>query len=132
MARDVQVSDLFAALQAAKVSPTMSNPGTDLDLTSVSHKITMAVDAARTELAERRRIHDEALEERLLEPAKRLSDWEARSQTLALNMDRTRRSDADRYTAAVSNDTMKLIESLRTRGEPLVRVLAVLVPGEDR
>ncbi len=126
------VTDLFDVLKAANVSPRMSNPGGDLDLSTVTDGVTQAVAAARAGLATRRSEHDDHLEERLSEPTKRLSDWETRSNTLAMNMDRSRRSDAERYTGAVSRDTKALIDSLRTRGEPLVRVLAVLMPGGTR
>ena len=52
----------------------------------------------------------------------------ARDQ-LALRFDERHRADRDRYTRSVVEDTTALIESMRTTGQPLIRVLAVLVPG---
>ena len=65
-------------------------------------------------------------------PTERLNAWVNKSNQLAQNLESLRRSDAERYTGEVSRDSRALIDSLRTRGEPLVRVVAALMPGGQR
>ncbi len=84
--------------------------------------------AARAELARRKDAHEAELDRRLAEPAERLDGWVARSRQLAFSFDERRRRDREHYTRSVAADTTQLIESMRTAGQPLVRVLAVLVP----
>lgn len=127
------VSDLFDALKAANVAPNMINPGIPLPLEQTAALVPAAVDAARAELDARRAAHDQVIEDRLAEPTARLVAWTNRRHTLSTNLDNEkRRRDADRHTSAVRTDTTELIESLRTKGQPLVRVLAVLMPGGAR
>ena len=80
--------------------------------------------AARAELARRNDAHEAELNRRLAEPAERLDGWVTQSRQLAFNLDERRRRDREQYTRSVAADTTQLIESMRTAGQPLVRVLA--------
>jgi len=128
---DDPVRDLFEVLRAAGVSPEMSNPGASLDLAPVEAKLGDAVELARRELAERRRRHDQMLDARLAEPQQRLSDWSRGRERLERQMANEGRA---RKLATERRDTRdrvaREIESMRTAGEPLVRVLAVLVGSQ--
>jgi superfamily II DNA or RNA helicase len=127
------VDDLFDALATAGVSPQMPNPGVDVDTGPLAKHLPAVVAAARTALAERRNRHDATLDQTLAAPQARLDDWVERRMRMAADPDRaSRRGEIEREAVAVGDDTRALIESLRTTGDPLVRVLAVLVPRERR
>jgi hypothetical protein len=87
------------------------------------------VDSARAELGRRRADHDAEVEELLKAPAERLDAWVHQSNQLAFDLDDRRRGSRERHVGEVRNDTRRLIESLRTTGDPMIRVLAVLVPA---
>jgi len=125
------VGDMFHVLEQAGVGPEMANPGRQIDTDALIGPLDDVVKAARTELDKRKAAHEAKLDERLREPTERLSAWVRDSQQLALNLDEKRRRDRDEQTAAVRKNTQELIASLRTKGQPLVRVLAVIV-GMDR
>jgi superfamily II DNA or RNA helicase len=120
------VSDLFVALRRANVSVTMPNPGRVLPVDRLTSMLPTAVAAARDELLRRRAVHDAVLDELLADPRKRLANWQKGFEQLSLFLDDRRRSDRDRYREQVVADTNALIDSMRTTGQPLVRVLAVL------
>jgi superfamily II DNA or RNA helicase len=123
----VLVSDLFQTLARAGVAGGMVNPGQSVSTETLSPHVPIAVAAAREALASRRAEHDKTLAELLSTPSERLSAWRRQSHQLAFALDDKRRRERDRYTSTVTQDTEALIESMRTVGEPLVRVLAVLV-----
>lgn len=122
------VDDLFGVLGRAGVRAGMPNPGAPLDLAPLQAALPAAVASARAELARRKDAHEAALDQRLAEPADRLDSWVTRSRQLAFNLDDRRRRDREHYTRDVAADTTALIQSMRTAGQPLVRVVAVLVP----
>lgn len=124
------VSDLFEALGRAGVTAEIPNPGPlAADTIGALHAhLPIAVDAARVALAARRQEHDTGLDEILAEPTTRLGTWRQLSFESALLLEGRRRSDRERYTRSVIDDTTALIDSLRTAGQPLVRVVAMLVP----
>lgn len=124
-----RVADLFAVLADAGVDTGMVNPGGALPLAELTKGIGPAVAAARDELIRRRAVHDDTLDERLAEPRQRLGTWRQTSNQMAMAFDDRRRRDAHRYTGSVVEDTTALIESLRTAGQPLIRVLAVITGG---
>jgi len=128
---DLVVGDLFDFLGRAGVGPGMANPGLDVDTGPLLDLVQPAVEAARRELEVRKDGHEAELADKLSAPADRLNRWVDESHRRALKLDEGRRRDADKRTALVRVDTDELIESLRTRGEPLIRVIAVLV-GADR
>lgn len=127
------IGDLFETLGAAGVEPSMANPGPvfETDRTLLQHALPGVIDAVTAELGRRRADHDETVEELLAGPRERLEAWEHRSRQLALVLDQDhRRRQRLRQVDEVTAQTERLIESLRTTGSPLVRVLAVLVPME--
>ncbi len=121
------VTDLFPVLRAAGVRPGMANPGVTVDTKALIAQLPKVIDAARTELASRRADRDTELDRLLTEPTERLTGWVAQSRELTLLLDEPRRKARSKQVSEVERDTSALIESLRTRGEPLVRVLAVVV-----
>ncbi len=122
------VADLFDALDEAGVGPSMTNPGTDVDVAAVQALVPAAVELARGALRERREEHDRVVEERLAEPRRRLQEWvrrcRQRERELA-NEPRARQLAKERRETCERVE--REIESMRTSGDPLVRVLAVLV-----
>ncbi len=122
------VEDLFDVLTRAGVGPGMANTGPEVDDAALRALVPAVVAAARDELDSRRTAHDARIEELLAEPSNRLAAWARRSNQLALELDDRRRGTRERYVGDVRRSTERLIESLRTTGDPLVRVLAVLVP----
>jgi ERCC4-related helicase len=125
------VVDLFDALGRAGVHPRMPNPGRVLDLSGLRSQLPDAVAAARAELERRRAAHDALVEERLAEPLERLQRWTTASHQLAFDLDERRRREEERKTRTIRDDTQVLIDSLRTAGQPMIRVLAVLVGGDS-
>lgn len=127
--RGHRIADLFQVLRRAGVGPGMPNTGEPVDLTPLTDALTGVVDASRDELGRRRADHDARVEALLATPAERLEDWVERSTQLALELDDRRRNQKERRVDEVRLDTEQLIDSLRTTGDPMVRVVAVLVPN---
>jgi superfamily II DNA or RNA helicase len=123
------VADLFPTLADAEVTGGMVNPGAPPSMAGLDEDVRMAVAAARTELERRRSDHDRALGDLLDTPRTRLRSWQRDSNQLAFRLDDRRRRDRERYTRSVVDDTDKLIESMKTAGQPLLRVLTILVPA---
>jgi hypothetical protein len=123
------IEDLFDVLERAGVKPRMPNAGRVPDLGALSGLLSGVVDSARAELGRRRADHDAEVEELLKAPAERLDAWVHQSNQLAFDLDDRRRGSRERHVGEVRNDTRRLIESLRTTGDPMIRVLAVLVPA---
>ncbi|HMR95238.1 MAG TPA: DEAD/DEAH box helicase [Microthrixaceae bacterium] len=122
------VGDLFEQLTAAGVGPSMPNPGRSPDVAALRSHLDDVVQAARAEMGRRRAEHDRRIDELLAGPSERLGEWVQRSEQLALELDDRRRDVRRRHIDDVQADTRRLIDSLRSTGEPMVRVLAVLVP----
>ena len=123
----LKVDDLFDTLKEAGVSPSMPNDGQPIDLAPLVAQLDDVVETARAELQRRRDDHDAALTERLAAPTERLQRWLDESQQLSLGLEGEQRDRRTKERDSVRNDTERLIESARTTGEPLVRILAVLV-----
>lgn len=126
---DHRITNMFEELRRAGVGPGMPNTGQPVDAAPLTAALQDVVDAGRAELRRRRAAHDAQVEELLAAPADRLGDWVQRSNQLAFQLDERRRSQRERQVSEVRNDTERLIESLRTTGDPMIRVLAVLVPN---
>ncbi len=124
------LGDMFTVLQRAGVGPGMPNPGRDIEMGALTRALADVIAAVRAELDKRKLAHEAKLDELLDQPTQRLKAWVRDSQQLALNLDEKQRRQRDDQTATVRKDTQELIDSLRTKGEPLVRVLAVLVGSE--
>lgn len=129
----LMVDDLFATLDRARVGPSMPNDGRPIDLGPLEARLAGddgVVAVARAELERRRRSYDAALDERLAEPTERLERWLGEFEQLSLGLEGARRDRRTRERDAVRADTERLIESMRTAGQPMVRLLAVIV-GRD-
>lgn len=124
------ITDLFSALAAAGVGPSMFNPGGEVETADLERKLPEVVTAARSELSRLRKEHDQHIDELLAAPTERLQRWVNESNQLALGLDERPRTQRERYVGQVQESTVRLIDSLRTTGDPMVRVLAVLVPQE--
>ncbi|MBE1532627.1 DEAD/DEAH box helicase [Actinomadura algeriensis] len=112
-------------LAAAGVGPDMANTGRPLDLEPLQARLPDAVASARRHLDERRAHYDAEIAGPLDDYRRHLASW----QQLSLDGAHVSQRRRDRV-----DDTMdrqqRLLDSLQTTGEPLLRVLAVLVPGD--
>ncbi|GAB3277683.1 DEAD/DEAH box helicase [Actinocorallia lasiicapitis] len=118
---------MIEVLRAAKVGPGMINKGVALDLTAAQGLLVPAVEAAHEHLDRRRSHYDAAITE-TLEPFRRdVASWE--QLTLDAGVARTAAQRAEAKTTA--DERRQLIDQMETTGEPLLRVLAVLM-GEGQ
>ena len=126
-----QVGDLVTALDAAGIRAGAVNPGAEPErLTGWQSMVAAAAKAERQHLHELAAQRAEARQPRIAEFSERLQRWaEAREQQLALHVpaEPRRRKEEQRITA-VRDETQNLISSLSPAGQPLIRVIAVLVP----
>lgn len=125
---DTMIRPLFDVLAEAGVSSKMPNPGRPFDVGPLNDFLPSALSAVRLELEARRRRHDTALDVALDAPTKRMESWVAASEQLALGLSGSAGQERRERTQMVREDTTALIESMRTRDEPLIRVLAAIVP----
>ena len=123
------VNDMFKLLEQSGVGPTMTNPGNLTSVEGLQALVGEAVALAKKELAARRDEHDEIIRGRLEEPRNRLNNWFEQLQLLEVEFGDTLRAkrDADER-LATKRRVEREIKRLETTGEPLVRVLGVLVP----
>ena len=90
------------------------------------------ISSVRSELTSRKAAYEMNLAENLAKPSERLDAWQLQSEALAMDLVEHRRKERRKVIAAVRSDTAKLIESMHLEGDPLVRVLAVLVSPTHR
>ncbi|SEK30373.1 SNF2 family N-terminal domain-containing protein [Nonomuraea pusilla] len=99
------------------------------DLTALQARVPAAIEAARAEMRRRRAAEEDRLMAPLQEYAERLAVWEkenaVRFEQLTLIGVRARAEKRVRKTATALKE---LIEELATDGEPMLRLIAVLVP----
>lgn len=119
--------DVPVVLAEAGIGPDLSNSGAPIELEPLQTALPEVITAARQHLGRRRETYwDEEVAAPLRAHQARLHNW----QQLALSVsDGTARSHS-KVQATVS-EQQRLLDSLRTTGEPLLRVLAVLVPDPD-
>lgn len=114
-------------LAAAGVGPDMTNTGRPIDLGPLEAQIPDVVATARRHLEERRADYDAEIVAPLNDYRDHLESWRQ------LTLDGVHASHQKRVERHV-DDTVerqeRLLNSLKTTGEPLLRVLAVLVPQE--
>jgi hypothetical protein len=126
-----RIGDLISALDAAGIRAGTVNPGTDPGrLIGWQSLVTAAAEAERQHLHELAAQRAEARQPRIAEFSERLHRWAgAREYQLALHpsADPRRRKEEQRITT-VRDETQNLISSLSPTGQPLIRVIAVLVP----
>ncbi|MGX9920685.1 SNF2-related protein [Streptomyces sp. NPDC002248] len=112
-----------AFLAACGVGPDMPGRGQPVALDRLQELVPLAVDAAEAHLRERRAAYDEEVDALLAPYEKRVQVWE-QGALLAVG-DREKRREEVSDTAARRRE---LVRRLRTHGEPMLRVLAVLEP----
>lgn len=129
------VRPMLAALASAGVGPAMINPSAPLpaaDLASWQAMIPEAVAVGREHLAYRREDLVADLEDRMAAYRQRLDAWAARRHELIAAMNKgPHQIHAAKELEKHLASTREHIASLDTVGEPLVRVVALLV-GERR
>ena len=77
--------------------------------------------------------HDALIADRLAEPRKRLDAWFEQRELFEREYRDTPRGKAERNERMETRARVRReIERLETAGEPLIRVLGVLVPGGNR
>jgi superfamily II DNA or RNA helicase len=117
------VRPMFDALETGGVGPGMTNRGRAADVAALENLVPLAVAAARDHLGRQRAAWDERIEHQLQTHLGRVDQWEQLS--LPGLGEETRR---ERRVREVAADQRRLADSLRTAGEPFLRVLAVLEP----
>jgi ERCC4-related helicase len=122
-----RIRPMGEALPEAGVDPQMVNPGHDLDLESLSLMIPKALEAARTHMQELLESRSETLDEQLDHYSRRLESWKERAEEIASGLPAPQRKKHERNIADQVADAEARIQSLRTVGDPLIRVVAVLV-----
>ena len=120
-----RVDDMAGALQRAKVGPDMVNTLSFGDIARLQDFVPAAVSAARDHLEARRASYDATIDGPIEEYRTRLATWEQLSLDGLAPAERGKREKV-RETAG---ELGRLTEALRTAGEPLLRVLAVLTPA---
>ena len=123
-----RIDDMAGALQPAKVGPDMVNTLSFGDIARLQDFVPAAVSAARDHLEARRANYDATIDGPIEEYRTRLATWEQLSLDGLAPTERGKREKV-RETAG---ELGRLTEALRTAGEPLLRVLAVLTPATGR
>ena len=119
------IEDMTDVLRHANVGPDMVNTGKVGDLCPLQDLVPAAVEAARAHLEASRAEYDEQVNAPIEEYRKRLTTWEQVSLDTLMAQQHGRRNQV-RETA---DDLTRMTEALRTSGEPLLRILAVLAPS---
>lgn len=125
------VTDMMDVLDNVGVRKGAENPGTSADRAQqLSSYLALAVDAERAWLHDRAATRAGVIAPRIAEFSGRLSRWTStRAEQLTLfggpeGVRRSRQREID----DVRGKTQRLIDSLTPAGDPLIRVIAVLVP----
>lgn len=121
--------DMTAVLARAKVGPSMINPGRPPDTEALGTLVPQAVAVARAYLERRRAEYEKANVEPLERYARQLRQWEQTSLEGLDALSAPSREKAAGRVRGTGEQQRRLIDNLRTTGEPLLRVLAVLEPA---
>lgn len=124
-----RVRPLAEVLAAAKIGPTTPNPATPLDLGTLQALVPVAVTAAREYLSGIRVERARAVGEPIRVHARRLRAWQATATTRAEALAGPARIKRLADIAAIEADTSSLIESMATRGDPMVRIVGAILPA---
>jgi ERCC4-related helicase len=122
-----QVTHLADALKAADVGPGLVNTHQFGDIAALERLVPAAVDAARAHLEDCRAEYDAKVNGPIEEYRARLGTWEQMSLDTLMAQQRGKR---DQVTETASG-LRRLTDELRTAGQPLLRVLAVLAPAQE-
>ncbi|WP_311931507.1 helicase-related protein [Microbispora sp. H11081] len=121
---DRKMTDVLAA---AGVEPKMINTGQVIDLRPLQERVPQAVATARAHLEERRSAYEKQVVEPLDLYRDRLGEW----QQLTLDgVHASQRGRKEQRVRETVERQQRLLDSLKITGEPLLRVLAVLVPHD--
>ena len=124
---DPPATDLFTRLAALGIRAGMTNPGTPIEVAPLAAQLADVVDIARAALDARRADRDADIERRLETHRKRRQRWTQGRLELELATDNTaQQRRLERERELIETDTDRLIASLETAGQPLIRVLAVI------
>jgi hypothetical protein len=129
-----RVADMMRVLEEAQVRSGADNPGTtDERAAALRPYLTAATDAERSWLRDAARARADELAPRVAGFSARLDRWAlAQGEQLSLfSGPESRRRHRQREIDEVHSDTERLIGSLAPVGEPLIRVIAVLVPSHS-
>ncbi|MFY1668990.1 helicase-related protein [Plantactinospora sp. WMMB334] len=125
-----KVGPMLDALADAKVGPDMANPGRPVPLDRLEALVPAAADAARVDLAARRAEWDAEIAAPLREHRRKLERF-AQASLFGELAPAQRERRRQRVSRTVREQT-DLVTRLETVGEPLLRVLAVLVADDAR
>ena len=117
-----RVEDMFEVLERAGVGPDMVNTGRGGDLSALQALVPDAVRAADEHLRLRRQEYEDRIKADLAEPERRVQEGEQ----LALSGLENSTQDKRRQVRDTADEQRRLLEKMRTAGEPLLRVLAVV------
>ena len=118
------VDDMTDVLRRADVGPAMVNTLEFGDVASLQDLVPAAVDAAREHLEASRASYDARVNGPIEEYRARLTTWQQLSLDALLPQARGRRN----LVSETAEELGRMMEALRTVGEPLLRILAVLTP----
>jgi hypothetical protein len=116
-----RIEDMATLLSAAGVGPRMVNTGKFGDIDALATLIPAAVKSARAHLEQQRETYDAKVDVPINAYRDRLATWEQLSLLDATSRKREQVS-------AAARERVREVESFRTAGEPLLRILGVLVP----
>jgi hypothetical protein len=122
------VASMADALAAADVGPNLVNTYQFGDIAGLEELVPVAVDAARAHLEACRAEYDAKVNGPIEEYRARLGSWEQLSLDSLQTQQRSKRDQV----SETATELRRLTDALRTVGEPLLRVLAVLSPVEER
>jgi hypothetical protein len=120
----VRIEDMTDALTRAGVGPNLVNTHQFGDIAALERLVPAAVDAAREHLEASRAEYDARVNGPIEEYRARLGTWEQLSLNTLHAQQRSKREQVSETAAGLR----RLTDALRTAGEPLLRVLAVLSP----
>jgi hypothetical protein len=122
-----RVADMADVLTMAGIGPELVNTFQFGDIASLEDLVPHAVDAARAHLEACRAEYDAKVNGPIEEYRTRLGAWEQLSLNSLLAQQRSKRDQVSETAAELRRFT----EALRTAGEPLLRILAVLAPAQE-
>jgi ERCC4-related helicase len=122
------VRPLDVVFAEARVGAGMANPGSPANLSRLQSLVPAAVAAGRNHVLAVREDRSQAVIERVRAHARRLGEWHHKVEELMLRLESAPLQHRRRKEIAeVAGETQVLIDALGTVGEPLVRIVAVLV-----
>ena len=122
-----RIEDMTDALTQAGIGPTLVNTRRFGDIAALERFVPAAVEAAREHLEACRAEYDAKVNGPIEEYRARLGTWEQLSLDFLQAQQRGKREQV----SETAKGLRRLTDALRTAGEPLLRVLAVLSPDGE-